>query len=230
MEQEIRRQLEELGIRVSEEAFQQALSRQNQSSAELGWMSEYMPELMKEFSQEQSADGFDWMDEDRPELMKEPFALTLLKALGMGVYDAKSNTWTPLSDQIYGFDAEVDDIEGMYTRFFRGISRIVDDAEFTDIEEQEDLLVDVIEENGRWCDGSRTVSFRCNGHEYSLKLASYCDWFNEEMILFVNKVLRQEGCRGQLLPLSSGGDQIILIFYGCEEQAEAIVRLIGQAV
>ena len=59
----------------------------------------------------------------------------MLMYLGMGEYDWETFERTPVSDKIYAQDAEVFNIEEMYTEFLEGVDYIIPDAEFTDIRE-----------------------------------------------------------------------------------------------
>lgn len=147
------------------------------------------------------------------ETTRESAALELLATVGMGEYDYETDTWTPTSDQVYAFDAEVYNIEKMYTLFLQGVESIVPDVAFTDI--QEDLS------NVRWDvegfgfdQGTRDVSFLCNGKPYRFTLDDHGDWFNAEMIERINGVLKEAGCTGQLHLVSSGFAQTVTLYYG----------------
>jgi len=155
-------------------------------------------------------------------------AYMLLAELGMGEYDFESGEWTPSSNQVYAFDAEVFDVAQMYTLFLKGIQSIVPDIEITDVKEDLSGMTEEMtssEESGEMTDGTRSVSFLCNGHSYATELISYGDWINPDMIEFMNDVLAKENCpkRLHLLPVM---DQIAVLVYCTEEQAAALDALI----
>ena len=155
-------------------------------------------------------------------------AYMLLAELGMGDYDYESGEWTPTSNQVYAFDAEVFDIAQMYTLFLKGIQSIVPDIEITDVKEDLSGMTEEMsssEESGEMTDGTRGISFLCNGHPYAIELISYGDWINPDMIEFMNGVLAKENCpkRLHLLPVM---DQVAVLVYCTEEQAAALDALI----
>ena len=150
----------------------------------------------------------------------------LLMLLGMGSLDYKTGEWTPSSNQVYAFDAEVMFIDSMYTQFLQGVQSIVGDIQITGIQEDisgitDELMVD----DGVYSiptDGKRSVSFLCNGHPYSIELESYGDWINMEIFDFMNQVLEKEGCQKRLHILTDEYDQMIIMIYGTGEQVEEL--------
>ncbi len=159
----------------------------------------------------------------------ENVAYSLLINMGVGKYDPETWFWTPTSSQVYAFDAEVFDVSGMYTQFFRGVNAIVPGAPITQVAED---LTDITEEvdwtsTNRPTDGERTVLFIFNGQEYSVTLESYSDWFNEKMIEETNRVLREQGFPHQLHLVTGGMDQMVGLIYGTEEEASRVRRAIG---
>lgn len=150
--------------------------------------------------------------------------------LGLGITDEKTGAWTPASDRVYAFDAEFYDIENMYSLFLQGVQSIIPDAVFDDVEEDTSGMTWEMSWNGDPAeiptDGTRRVSFTCNGHPYSIEMISYGDWFNGEMLSFVNDVLRKEGCQKQLHILSPQYDQMVLLIY----DNALIARLISSAL
>ncbi len=159
----------------------------------------------------------------------ENVAYSLLINMGVGKYDPETWFWTPTSSQVYAFDAEVFDVSGMYTQFFRGVNAIVPGAPITQVAED---LSDITEEvdwtsTNRPTDGERTVLFIFNGQEYSVTLESYSDWFNEKMIEETNRVLREQGFPHQLHLVTGGMDQMVGLIYGTEEEASRVRRAIG---
>ncbi len=160
------------------------------------------------------------------------YAASLLWAVGMGDYDYADFTWTPTSDQVYAFDAEVFDISHMYALFLQGVQSIVPGFEALDVEETVteskalSALARLFPMTGLMAEGSTAVSFTLNGHRYEKKLAYYGDWFNEKAIGWINEVLNAEGFEGRLYSFYDGGQGLILI-YGSPEKAAQVGRLLN---
>lgn len=144
----------------------------------------------------------------------------LLLCLGIGEYDYDALTWTPTSDRIYVFDAEFFNIVGMYTEFLQGVQAIMPEAQITNVREDLSGMNEYLE-------GSRKVSFECNGHAYVKTLKSEGDWLNGEIIDFLNQVLQVEGFKKQLHIVSDGWDQMVFLICGTEEDAATLRRLMG---
>ena len=153
----------------------------------------------------------------------------LLIMMGLGHYDYDSGEWTPFTHIVYSFDAEIFDIENMYTLFLQGVQAVVPGITITDI--REDLSGTTEEmtdpEDGLHppTDGMRSVSFLCNGHSYSVELASYGDWFNEDMFDFMDEVLAKENCPLVLYEFL-GEMQYNICVYTTPETAEQLNALI----
>lgn len=152
------------------------------------------------------------------------FAYVYLMEEGLGQYDYNTFTWTPTSDKVYAFDAEVFNIEGMYTEILLGVDAIVPDITITDVQED---LSGITEEMDfeTYSDGTRKVSFLCNGHPYEIELISYGDWVDIAFFDFLDEVLAKEGCPKQLYALTHPMDQMILIYYGNENDAREIAYM-----
>ena len=162
-------------------------------------------------------------DEEQP----WDFPLMLLGHLGVGEYDFDTGTWTATSSDVYAFDAEIFDIEHMYTLFLQGVSSIVPGFVFTGVTE---VIVEWDEEEaGRQtgAEGTTLVRFTLNGRAYERKLNFYGDWFDTAAIDWINEVLRAEGFEGQLCAFSDGGQGLIL-FYGDEGRIERLKSVIPQ--
>ncbi len=155
------------------------------------------------------------------------FVSTGLFEKALGDYDWNTGEWKPLTDRMYAFDAEVFDIEHMYTLCLQGIQAIAPDLVISDIEEDLTGMTDEMVEPANPyeppTDGVRSVRFKCNGHEYSVTLASYGDWFNSEFITFMNRVLEKENKTKRLWILSDGLDQMVAIVYDTAENARSFV-------
>jgi len=144
----------------------------------------------------------------------------------MGKFDPETFAWSPSSDKIYVFDAEFFNIEGMYTEFLTGVQAIVVDGEFTDV--TEDLSGMTVEwDEATWSDGHRTVAFRLNGQPYDIRLTSYGDWLNMDILPFLNAALKKEGCAAQLHCVSDEFDQIVFLIYGDAKTASVLRQILG---
>ena len=158
------------------------------------------------------------------------FPLMLLSCLGQGTYDFDTGVWTPTSSDVYSFDAEIFDIDHMYTLFLQGVSSIVPGFICTDvtevIEESYDAEADP-EDFLTGPEGTTTVRFTLNRHTYERQLSFYGDWFNTDAIDWVNEMLTAEGFDGQLCAFSDGGQGLIL-FYGDEARIEQLEKVIPQ--
>lgn len=141
----------------------------------------------------------------------------------MGDYNWDTGEWKPLTDKMYAFDAEVFDVENMYTLCLQGIQAIVRDIEVTDVtEDLSGMTEEMTSVNYPYepmTDGVRSVSFKCNGHEYSVTMTSYGDWINAEFFDFMNQVLEKENCPKRLWLLGDGLDQMAAVIYDSSDNA-----------
>ncbi len=151
------------------------------------------------------------------------FLSTELFDQALGDYDYDKKEWRPLTDRAYAFDVEVFDIEHMYELFLKGIQSIVPDITITDIKEDLSGITEEATHRTPPYDGTRTVSFKCNGHDYSVTLDSFGDWFNTEMLDRMDAVLNKENCEKQLWVLYFEYDQYIVLVYGSEEDAKKLI-------
>ena len=147
---------------------------------------------------------------------------SMLQYIGWGCYGTDGE-WTPLSRKVYAFDAEVEDVEHMYTQFLKGVQAIVPDIEIADVAED---LSGITDEVYSWVpvprDGTRSVSFTCNGHPYSVELKSYLDWIDMDIVSFMNDVLEKERCPKSLYVISDDIDQIVIMIYGSKADADKL--------
>lgn len=153
-------------------------------------------------------------------------AYLLLMQEGMGKFDPETFAWSPSSDKIYVFDAEFFNIEGMYTEFLTGVQAIVVDGEFTDVTEDLSGMTAEWDET-TWSDGYRSVAFRLNGQPYDVRLASYGDWLNMDILPFLNAALKKEGCAAQLHCVSDEFDQTVFLIYGDAKTAAVLRQILG---
>lgn len=193
-----REALEKLGYTISEEAVDVALTRHREMQAM------YLRAGVTEGLEAEQSD----------------FVYNLLAYEGMGVYDYDTLTWTPTSNQIYVFDAEFFNIEGMYTEFLQGVQAIMPDAQIANVREDLSGMDEYLE-------GSRKVFFEFNGHSYVKTLKSYGDWLNTEIIDFLNQVLTTEGMGKRLHIVSDAWDQMVFLIYGTDTDARALRSLMS---
>ena len=155
----------------------------------------------------------------------------LLMCLGLGNYDYDTGDWSPRSKCVYAFDAEIYDIERMYTLFLQGIQSIVPDITISDIHEDVSEMTEEMTESKDDMlppsDGKRSVSFLCNGHPYSITLDSYGDWFNEEMFYFMDQVLEQENCPRKLFEFTAYA-QYMIVVYSTDDVARTLAPFIAE--
>jgi len=210
MHHQVREKLAQMGYPVSEQAYEDArrqLSNYQQMAQEYAGMAG-----MESFYAET--------------LTGEYFAYILLMNEGLGTYDEETWAWSPSSEHIYAFDAEFLNIDVMYTEFLLGVQAIVPDIRFADVAEDLSGMSDEWDME-TYSDGTRSVSFTCNGHPYSITLDSYGDWLNDEIISFVNHVLETEGSSGQLHIVSEPYDQCVFLIYGSSQEAAALRQVLG---
>ena len=76
-----------------------------------------------------------WYLEMPPEVIIDK-AADLLTVLGDGEYDFENMTWTPDENGVYAFDAEVFNVDKVYTDFLTGISSLdKEELDFKNIQE-----------------------------------------------------------------------------------------------
>lgn len=148
-------------------------------------------------------------------------ACMLLDTIGWGDYDYDTGAWSSTSSQVYAFDAEVYDLEHMYTLFLNGAAPLLGgEAAFTDISE-DDSAAD-------WDSGTgiRTVRFTCGGREYTYDARIDNDWFDTGFFDCVGRALTRSGCEKSLLYMFDGG-QGYIFFYNTEPWARDFERAVG---
>ncbi len=211
--------LRQLGFDVDEQVLQEIGGQSDAFTAFLSGMNDFpgIPDGIKQMFQSKYESDNQTMFE-------------ILLNLGMGDYHYDTGEWTPKSSQVYAFDAEVFDIEHMYTLFLQGVQSIVPDVVISDIREDLSQLTEEMipseTERGMDTDGKRTVSFLCNDHPYSIELESWGDWLNMNILDFMNEVLEKEGCPNRLHVISDELDQLVILIYSTQERADRIKPLI----
>lgn len=214
MEEKIQKSLAEAGIRVSEDEVA-AARKDMEEQAE--WMKSDMPEEI-------------WRTLAGRYQSEEQWIQTVLLNAGMGKWDEGTGEWSPTSQDVYAFDAEVMDIERMYTHFLRGVQAIAADVTLSNIQEDlsqvTDEMANLDNPSLPSTNGKRSVSFELNGHAYEVELESYGDWINMEIVNFVNQALEKEGASGRLYVVGHGMDQMVIMIYGSKDKAEALSELL----
>ena len=153
-------------------------------------------------------------------IRKEQTRFKLLWDWGAGIYDYDTGHWTPTSDRVYAFDAEFFDIEHMYTLFLMGVQAIVPEISITDVTEDLSGMNEELE-------GTRSVSFLCNGHPYQVELTSMRDWINGSILPFMNQVLEQENCQYRLFEIQDEYDQMVILIYDTPDKAAQMKEFVN---
>ncbi len=209
-EEQARQHLAKLGIEISAETLEAYRAQTAESLAYL----QSLPDMPQE-----------WLDHmSQRSTNVRAIARELLIYVGTGDENYDTGEWTPASTRVYAFDAEVFDVDRMYARFLQGVDVIVPDAAFTDVTETIHAAAPLL---SLFSDGTRTVSFLCNGHPYTLTLQSQSDWIDPAVIGKVNAVLEQEGCAGRLYEVAAGWDQMVILVYGTEPWARKLDAALG---
>lgn len=117
------------------------------------------------------------------------------------------------SEQIYSFDVEVDNPGNMYRPFLEKIETLTKgDLTFCDIKEMVD------EKTYEAGEGDYSLSFSCNGKSYEYTLRFEYDWFDTEILSYLNAILEEEQSENALYA-GSDGLQNCIVFYNTEEWA-----------
>lgn len=131
----------------------------------------------------------------------------LLCWLGMGEYDEETWEWTPSTNGVYWFDAEVLNLESIYTDFLRGVSAL-DSSELDFANIQEDIT-QVDFEHGT---GIQSASFDWQGQRYTLEANVMNDWFDISAAKQLNSIICSHSS-GEQLYFAFDGGQGYLVFY-----------------
>lgn len=147
--------------------------------------------------------------------------LDLLCWAGVGEYDLDTWEWTPSECGVYWFDSEVFGLETMYSDFLRGVSALDSEAlAFTNIQENTDQV------NWELGAGKQSVSFSWNGQDYTLTGQVHYDWFDLDVAVDLNDILKSQGTGKQLYFAWDQG-QGYLVFYGDAQWAQAFQKATG---
>lgn len=145
--------------------------------------------------------------------------IDLLYWEGSGIYDSETGEWTPSTSGIFWFDMEVWNAGAIYSDFFRGLSAMHTELNFTNLQEDYSR-VDM--EAGT---GTVGLSFDLNGAHYEMDAAYYYDWFDEDILMQIFGILRTDGNSENLYFANDG--QALFLYYGSAEQAKQLERKTG---
>lgn len=156
------------------------------------------------------------MYKDMPEEIREDMDMypLFLSQIGFGTYNYDTWEWTPSSEFIYSFDTEVFNCSMMYTDFLTGI-KAISNNEFIISE----VVEEVSEEDFEKGTGKQTVHFKYNETPYTFEAKLMYDWFDVDMLKFMNQVFEKEGNPKRLYCMGDGG-QSCIVFYCTKEWAE----------
>ncbi len=167
---------------------------------------------------------FEKNDRSMPAGMVYDKITLLLTEAGVGITNFDTWEWTPTKNGVYSFDAEVFDVEKMYTNFLLGVSAIGEgELDFKNITEDTSGLD---WDNGT---GKRTVSFEWNGCTYTLEAKCEHDWFDFDIADGLNKIIMENG-NGKRLYFANDGYQECFIFYRDSEWADAFQKETGMSL
>ena len=144
---------------------------------------------------------------------------TLLSRVGYGKLNPQSGKLSPISNSVYSFDGEVDNLEEKYKVFCLAVMHISQyEITFSEIveerEEQDDLEPETL----------HRISFKYNGTKYYYEEVFHDDWFNGDFINFINDIFEKENNLKRLY-LLSGGMYGVIVFYQTSKWAEKFREL-----
>ncbi len=146
---------------------------------------------------------------------------SLLSLLGSGTTDFSTLKWSPSTNGVYAFDAEVSGLDEMYTNFLRGISALnEEELAFQNIQED---LSGVDQRSGA---EMRRVSFDWNEASHSLEVEEQGDWFNMQFARDLGQIIQESGT-GKRLYYTPDGYQGCIFFYRAPDWAAAFQRELG---
>lgn len=131
---------------------------------------------------------------------------------GWGTYDYDTRTWTPTSNQVYSFDAEFYDVEGMYQIYLQGLQSI-SQGELT----FSNITTDYSKADYSNRVGSVDVRFMLNGKECRFEASFMGDWLDLRIRDAVNQCLEELGIEKRFY--ATDGSQGETILFCTEEWA-----------
>ncbi len=131
---------------------------------------------------------------------------------GCGDYNYENYTWTPSSSQIYAYDCEFFDVEGMYRIYLQGLQSISEgELTFTDI------TTDYSKANFENRGGTVDVRFKLNGKECRFEAEFMGDWLDAHIRNEVNRCLEELSVEKRFY--ATDCDQGEIIFFCTEKWA-----------
>lgn len=185
---------------------------------------EISPEAIQELNQ--------YYEENRLDILSDgtTMALNLLCWEGQGRFEkhvfyqegpveAYDWDWTPSTSGVYWFDLEFIEFGDAYTKFLKGISAMDSSLSFTNVAEDYS--------NASILDGQGKIGFSFDylGNHHELVAEFNHDWFDGAMLYEVGKILNRDEDPKNLWYFCDG--QGVLLYYGTEEEAEALERKTG---
>lgn len=137
----------------------------------------------------------------------------VLDDIGFVKYDDDKNEYEMTSNQVYSFDMEVFDISTMY-KVFLDIINIITNNELKISDIVEDISNIDFENNS----GIHIVNFKCMDKYYKYESQVNYDWFDVNIINFINEILENNNSNKYLYVTSDLGQNCIL-FYNTEDWA-----------
>lgn len=145
----------------------------------------------------------------------------VLSYVGEGTYDSNTKVFTPSSDKVYCFKLENGVNDEAIETFFKGINSIsggefeINDVKLQSISEKE-------KESGVY---KRNIKFRLNGRSCSYDAEIYYDWFDINLIEYINQMLKQQKNSNRLY--YNDGNITCEVFYCSDEWAKNFAAKTG---
>ena len=119
-------------------------------------------------------------------------------------------------NRLFSFDMEVDDIDNMYAIFINRLNKLTKGTI---------VLSDVLEKRTILTNETiyRSVHFTYAGREYEFISKSNNDWFDIDLLLFINQILKKNSSEKSFYATGDHG-QSLIIFYSTDEWAEEFNR------
>lgn len=148
------------------------------------------------------------------DLEKSQILGLVLDNIGGSEYNIQNKEYKLFSNNIYSFDTEVMDIDMMYTIFLNFINNLSkDELKISNISEDNSNI------NYEEGTGVKTVIFKLNDKEYKYEAKVYYDWFDMEIVGYINRILLENNSN-KFLYVTTDGWQNCILFYNTEQWAE----------
>lgn len=145
----------------------------------------------------------------------------VLSYVGKGTYDNTKKTFVPSSDEVYCFDLENGASDQALETFFDGLNAIGEgQIAFSDVK-----LKSVSKEDKESGVYRRNIKFKLNGKPCSYNAEIFYDWFDVNLISYINSVLKKQGDDNRLYYMEDNSNCVV--FYCSEEWAQDFARETG---